>query len=83
MYAATIMYVLTVGISKFAITTFLSRLAWTTLHKAINISLSVTIVCWTCAITGGVIFECELPRPWAAFGGKCIPLVSEVDLRTL
>ena len=70
MYAATIMYVLTVGVSKFAITTFLSRLACTTLHKAIN------IVCWLCAITAGVVFECDLPRPWEVFGGKCIPFVS-------
>jgi hypothetical protein len=76
MYAATIMYVLTVGVSKFGITTFLSRLACTTLHKAINVALSVTIVCWTCAITAGVVFECDLPRPWEAFGGKCIPFVS-------
>jgi hypothetical protein len=76
MYAATIMYVLRIGVSKFAITTFLSRLACTTLHKAINVSLSVTIVCWTCAITAGVVFECDLPRPWEVFGGKCIPIVS-------
>jgi hypothetical protein len=34
------------------------------------------VISWTFAFTTGVLFECELPRPWAVFNGKCIPMVS-------
>lgn len=75
MYAATILYVLTVGTSKISITTFLARLACNSFHKAAVVFLGVVALCWTLAITGGVVFECQLPRPWEAFTGKCISMV--------
>ncbi|ORY16635.1 hypothetical protein BCR34DRAFT_97286 [Clohesyomyces aquaticus] len=75
MYAATILYILTIGLSKFSITTFFSRLTCTTLHKVVVVILSAVIVCWTIATTLGVLFQCELPHPWEVFTGKCIPLL--------
>lgn len=74
-YAATIFYVLTVGVSKLSITTFLSRLACTSRHKNARILLCALVVCWTVAITIGVVFECELPRPWQVLTGRCIRMV--------
>ncbi|KAF2471004.1 uncharacterized protein BDR25DRAFT_368735 [Lindgomyces ingoldianus] len=75
MYVATILYVLTVGVSKFSIAMFLSRLACARMHKVVVVTLSGIIICWTTAATFGVSFQCELPRPWEVFTGKCIPLL--------
>ncbi|KAF2662413.1 hypothetical protein K491DRAFT_709782 [Lophiostoma macrostomum CBS 122681] len=71
-YAATILYVLTVGLSKFSMCAFLTRLAATKLHKMAIAVLGIVVLCWTIAITIGVVFECALPRPWEVFTGKCI-----------
>ncbi|KAF2677530.1 hypothetical protein K458DRAFT_349898, partial [Lentithecium fluviatile CBS 122367] len=73
-YAATISYVLTVGVSKLSITTFLARLACTPIHRNAVRVLGALVVCWTTAITIGVVFECRLPRPWQIFTGKCISM---------
>ncbi|KAF2112038.1 hypothetical protein BDV96DRAFT_665054 [Lophiotrema nucula] len=72
MYAATILYILTVGVSKISITAFLGRLSGTATHKTIIIILGIVILCWTIAITFGVAFACALPHPWETFTGKCI-----------
>jgi hypothetical protein len=71
-YAATILYVLTVGLSKFSMCAFLMRLAATKLHKLAIVVLGVVVICWTIAITTSVVFECALPHPWEVFSGKCI-----------
>ncbi|PSN71748.1 hypothetical protein BS50DRAFT_672683 [Corynespora cassiicola Philippines] len=88
MYAATIMYVLTVGLSKIAITIFLLRLACRSFHRIAVRALGLVIISWTIAITAGVVFQCKLPNPWALFTGKCIPMLpfwataSAVDMFT-
>ncbi|KAK7186293.1 hypothetical protein PSPO01_07682 [Paraphaeosphaeria sporulosa] len=75
LYATTILYVITIGLSKLSITTFLERLACTSNHKTAVIIMYAVVISWTFAFTTGVLFQCELPRPWAVFNGKCIPML--------
>ncbi|KAL5398104.1 hypothetical protein PMIN06_010432 [Paraphaeosphaeria minitans] len=75
LYATTTLYIITVGLSKLSITTFLERLACISKHKTAVIVLYAVIISWTFAFTTGVLFQCELPRPWAVFNGKCIPML--------
>ncbi|KAF2450520.1 hypothetical protein P171DRAFT_516380 [Karstenula rhodostoma CBS 690.94] len=75
LYTATVLYILTIGLSKLSITTFLERLACTSNHKISVIILYTVSISWTFAFTTGVLFQCELPRPWAVLNGKCIPML--------
>jgi hypothetical protein len=75
LYAANILYVLAVGVSKLSAIAFVSRLACTPGNRNAVVLLAGLVMCWTIAITAGIIFECELPRPWEVLTGDCIPMV--------
>jgi hypothetical protein len=37
--------------------------------------VGVVVLMWTLAVMTGIVFECEMPRPWEIWTGKCIPMV--------
>ncbi|KAF2198696.1 hypothetical protein GQ43DRAFT_343134, partial [Delitschia confertaspora ATCC 74209] len=75
-YAATILYILAVGMSKISMSWFLARLAGEAVHKVAVVILSSVVVAWTIAVTFGFAFQCKLPRPWDVHGGKCISIMA-------
>ncbi|KAF1974221.1 hypothetical protein BU23DRAFT_532214 [Bimuria novae-zelandiae CBS 107.79] len=75
LYAATIIYVATIGISKLSIAIFLARLACTPVHKTFVTIMYAVISCWIFVFTVEVIFQCALPQPLGAFRGKCIAIL--------
>ncbi|KAH7138367.1 hypothetical protein B0J11DRAFT_13764 [Dendryphion nanum] len=74
LYASTLLYVLTLGISKISILLFLRKLFHTKAHKLATTLLNSIVICWTVAITISVAFECSLPTPWERFSAKCVPM---------
>lgn len=74
-YAATILYVLTVGAAKLSAAAFFARLMCTAFHKVAVIVVVIIVICWTLATASVVAFGCRLPRPWEIWGGTCISMV--------
>ncbi|OCK74153.1 hypothetical protein K432DRAFT_410102 [Lepidopterella palustris CBS 459.81] len=75
-YAATILYVLTVAVSKLSIMIFFTRLAVAQTHKTIVLILTAVIGSWSIAAVFGVAFQCPTPTPWNVFSGQCVSLLS-------
>ncbi|OAK97561.1 hypothetical protein IQ06DRAFT_34522 [Phaeosphaeriaceae sp. SRC1lsM3a] len=74
-FVSTILFVLALSISKCSILLFLHRTADNTLQKLGIMIIGVVVLIWTLAVMTGIIFECEIPRPWEIWTGKCIPMV--------
>lgn len=75
LFVATILFFLTVSISKGSILLFLYDLAETIWSRASVIVVSIMVLLWTMAVMAGLSFQCEMPTPWRIWTGKCIPLV--------
>jgi hypothetical protein len=54
---------------------FLHHVADSTLQRAGIMVVGVVVLIWTLAVMTGIVFECEMPRPWEIWTGKCIPMV--------
>jgi hypothetical protein len=74
-FVSTILFVLALSISKCSMLVFLHQLADTALQKIGVTTVGVVVVIWTLAVMAGIVFECEMPRPWEIWTGKCIPMV--------
>ena len=75
-FVSTILFVLALSISKCSVLMFLHRAANTTLQRVGIMIIGVIVLIWTLGVLTGIIFECEMPRPWEIWTGKCIPMVS-------
>ena len=76
LFVTTILFVLTISITKSSVLLFLYHLADSTLRRASVLLVSTLVLIWTIAVLAGMVFQCELPTPWLVWTGKCIPLVS-------
>lgn len=76
LFISTILFVVTVSITKTGALVFLYRLAETVKQRAIVIVMGTLVLLWIIGITVGMVFQCELPMPWNIWNGTCIPLVS-------
>ncbi|KAL5119772.1 hypothetical protein ACEQ8H_002378 [Pleosporales sp. CAS-2024a] len=75
-FVSTILFVLALSISKCSVLMFLRHVADNTLQGRTGIMvIGVVVVVWTLAVMTGIIFECEMPRPWQIWTGKCIPMI--------
>jgi hypothetical protein len=74
-FISTILFVLALSISKCSILLFLHHLAGTTLQRLGVMTIGIVVLVWTLAVMAGIVFECEMPRPWEIWTGKCIPMV--------
>jgi hypothetical protein len=74
-YASTLLFVLALSISKCSVLLFLHQAANNMLQRLCVMIVSVLVLIWTLAIMTGIVFECEMPRPWEIWTGKCIPMV--------
>ncbi|CAI6339732.1 unnamed protein product [Periconia digitata] len=87
-YIVTILYVLSVGISKLSVMAFLDRLACTRLQRLCVTVLSILVLLWTISVTLVVVFACGLPQPWGFYQNHCIEVLpfwfsaSAIDVST-
>lgn len=82
-YVSTILFVLAMSASKCSILLYVYRIADYTLHRTGVIVVAVLVLLWTIGTLVGIIFQCEMPKPWEIWTGKCIPLVSSADTSIL
>ncbi|CAO2657993.1 Nn.00g072530.m01.CDS01 [Neocucurbitaria sp. VM-36] len=73
-FISTILFVLAISISKCTILMYVHQFAADTLQKVAAISLGILVLLSTIAVMTGIIFQCEMPKPWEIWTGKCIPL---------
>jgi hypothetical protein len=74
-FISTILFVLALSVSKCSVLLFLHQVADNTLQRVGVIAIGVAVLMWSLAVMTGIIFECEMPRPWEIWTGKCIPMV--------
>lgn len=75
-FISTILFVMVLSISKCSVLLFLHQLADNALQRAGVMVIGTVVLIWTLAVMAGIVFECEMPRPWEIWTGKCIPMVS-------
>lgn len=75
-FISTVLFVLAVSVSKCSILLYIHQVADDTMHRVGAICIGVLVLLWTIAVMAGVVFQCEMPKPWEIWTGKCIPLVS-------
>ncbi|KAG9188380.1 hypothetical protein G6011_02303 [Alternaria panax] len=75
LFVTTILFVLTVSLTKSSVLLFLYHLADNTVRRASVLVISILVLLWTIAVLAGMVFQCELPTPWMVWTGKCIPLI--------
>jgi hypothetical protein len=75
-FVSTILFILAVSISTCSALLFLHRLTRNLWQRVEVVALGVLLLLWTIVILAGMIFQCEMPKPWSVWTGKCIPLVS-------
>jgi hypothetical protein len=74
-FVSTILFVLALGLSKCSTLLFLHQLANSTPQRLGVMLIGVVVVMWTLGVMTGIVFECEMPRPWEIWTGQCIPMV--------
>lgn len=74
-FISTILFVLALSVSKCSTIVFLHRVADHTSQRVGIMIIGVVVLIWTFGALTGIIFECEMPRPWEIWTGKCIPMV--------
>lgn len=74
-FISTVLVVFAMSISKCSILLFLHQLADNAMQRLGVMIVGIVVLIWTLAVMAGIVFECEMPKPWAIWTGKCIPLV--------
>jgi hypothetical protein len=77
-FMSTILFVLAISISKCSMLLFLHQLADNMLQRVGVVVIGLVVLVWALAVMAGVVFECEMPRPWTIWTGKCIPIVRTI-----
>ena len=75
-YAATILFIASLGFSKLAVVAFVHHLTPSELHRRINFGVLALIILWLVCSVLVAAFECRLPRPWDRTLDRCIDRVS-------
>lgn len=75
-FVSTILFILALSMSKCSILLFLQQTAKSSWQRLGLVAIGTLVLIWTLAAMAGTVFECEMPKPWEIWTGKCIPLVS-------
>ncbi|KAH7341189.1 hypothetical protein BKA66DRAFT_577182 [Pyrenochaeta sp. MPI-SDFR-AT-0127] len=70
-YAATILFILSMCLSKLVIVAFIRTLTPKAVHLRINMVLGGITVLWTVASVFSIAFACQMPHPWNKLSGTC------------
>ncbi|KAF1851504.1 uncharacterized protein K460DRAFT_401525 [Cucurbitaria berberidis CBS 394.84] len=73
-FISTILFVLALSISKCSILLYMYQVAENTLQRVAAVVIGIIVLLWSMAVMAGIIFQCEMPKPWEIWTGKCIPL---------
>lgn len=75
-FTSTALFVVAISMSKCSILLLIHKIARTSLQRLCILLVDALILVWTVAVMACIVFQCEMPRPWEMWTGKCIPLVS-------
>lgn len=75
-YASTILFVLALNLSRLPLFLWLARLHLPGSYKIFTTATGCVILTCMLATASGVIFQCQLPKPWSIQSGHCISSVS-------
>lgn len=70
-YAASLFFVLALGMSKASVTVFLLRLAPFDPYRQVTKVVIVAIIVWTVAFFFATALKCNLSEPWVVLGAQC------------
>lgn len=70
-YAASLLLVLSLGLSKASVAVFLLRLAPFDPHRQVIKAVIAAILAWTIALFFAIALKCDLSEPWAVLGDQC------------
>ncbi|KAF2469197.1 uncharacterized protein BDR25DRAFT_229535 [Lindgomyces ingoldianus] len=70
-YAATILFILAMCLSKLVIVAFIRSLSPKAIHHRIDKVLAGMSVLWTIGSVFSIAFACGMPQPWDKLSGKC------------
>jgi hypothetical protein len=74
-YAACLLYILTISLGKASTLLLLHRLTVSAPHKLAVRITAAAIVAWTFSALFGAAFQCHLPNPWVVDGDRCFDIV--------
>lgn len=77
-YAASLLYILTIALGKISTLLLLHRLTVSARHRLVVWVTAGAIVAWTPAALFGAAFQCHLPDPWVRQGSRCFDIVSRI-----
>lgn len=75
-YAACLLYILTIALGKTSTLLLLHRLTVSAPHKLTVRITAAAIFAWTSAALFGAAFQCHLPDPWNVQSDRCYDIVS-------
>lgn len=78
-YAACLLYILTLTLGKASTLLLLHRLTISPPHKLTVAITAGAILVWTFVALFGAAFQCHLPRPWNVQSGHCFDVVSRAS----
>lgn len=76
LYASEFFFVLTMGVSKSSVVMFWHYLFSALLYQHLTLLLNIGLGIWSVSCALVVLFQCQVPQPWAIVDGRCINLVS-------
>lgn len=75
-YAATILLIISLGFSKLAVVSFVHNLTPSSLHRKINLGVTILVSSWLVCSVLVAAFECRLPHTWDRRVDRCVDRVS-------
>lgn len=75
-YAAVLLYVPCVSLSKLAVLLLLRTITPVAAHRRIAYTTGVATIAWAGVAEVVLAFQCQVPNVWGILGGQCINLVS-------
>ncbi|KAF2166647.1 hypothetical protein M409DRAFT_23278 [Zasmidium cellare ATCC 36951] len=70
-YAASLFFVLSLGLSKASVAIFVLRLAPFDPHRQVIKALIIAILAWTLALLLAIALKCNLSHPWTVLDEQC------------
>ncbi|KAJ8108486.1 hypothetical protein OPT61_g8141 [Boeremia exigua] len=70
-YASTILLVVALSLSKLSVILWLERLQLSKTYKLCSMTAGALILIYMLSTAAGIIFQCQLPRPWDLRTGHC------------
>lgn len=75
LWAASLLYITSLCLSKLSMTLFIWRLSPAAKDNRLGKIVATVIVIWAVVALLGTAFQCDVPRTWDFWSGRCINMV--------